>query len=144
MNKDDICARIPHAGRMCLLERVQHWDETAIHCLATSHRDADNPLRSRDGLSAVCGIEYAAQAMAVHAGLRVAGVASKPAAGMLASVRDLRLAVATLDDVGGDLHIHALRLSGDDTGFIYEFNIKADDDALMSGRIVIKLLETLV
>ncbi len=142
MNKDDICARIPHAGRMCLLERVQNWDETAIHCLATSHKDADNPLRSRDGLPAVCGIEYAAQAMAVHAGLR-AGAMAKPAAGMLASVRDLRLAVARLDDVNGDLHIHALRLSGDDAGFIYEFNIKAGDDALMSGRIVVKLLGTL-
>ena len=144
MNKDDICARIPHAGRMCLLERVQDWDETAIHCLATSHRDADNPLRSRDGLPAVCGIEYAAQAMAVHAGLRVTGATAKPAAGMLASVRDLRLAVARLDDVGDDLHIHALRLSGDNAGFIYEFNIKAGDDALISGRIVVKLLETLV
>ncbi len=143
MNKDEICARIPHAGRMCLLERVQDWDETDIHCLATSHRDADNPLRSRDRLSAVCGIEYAAQAMAVHAGLRAASAAVKPALGMLAAVRDLRLAVTRLDDVGGDLHIHALRLSGDDAGFIYEFDIKADDDALMSGRIVVKLLETL-
>ena len=142
MNKDEICARIPHAGRMCLLERVQDWDETAIHCLATSHRDADNPLRSRDRLSAVCGIEYAAQAMAVHAGLRATGAAVKPGLGMLAAVRDLRLAVARLDDVDGDLHIHARRLSGDEAGFIYEFHIKVGDDALMSGRVVVKLLET--
>ena len=143
MNKDEICARIPHAGRMCLLERVQDSNETAIHCLAISHRDADNPLRSRDCLPAVCGIEYAAQAMAVHARLRAAGATAKPAAGMLASVRDLRLAVARLDDVRGDLHIHALRLSGDEAGFIYEFNIKAGDDALMSGRIAVKLVEAL-
>ena len=143
MNKDEICARIPHAGRMCLLERVQDWDETCIHCLATSHRDADNPLRSRDRLPAVCGIEYAAQAMALHVGLRAASAAVKPTLGMLAAVRDLQLAVARLDDVSDDLHIHARRLSGDETGFIYEFDIKADDDALMSGRIVVKLLETL-
>lgn len=142
MNKDEICTRIPHAGRMCLLERVQSWDQAGIHCLAISHRDGDNPLRSRNCLPAVCGVEYAAQAMAVHAGLLDLGAAVKPRMGMLAGVRDLRLAVVRLDDVAGNLHIYATRLSGDGTGFIYEFNIQANNDVLISGRVVVKLLET--
>ena len=38
----------------------------AIRCVARGHRDADNPLRAGGELPALCGIEYAAQAMAAH------------------------------------------------------------------------------
>ncbi|MCK7498102.1 MAG: hypothetical protein MZW92_50905 [Comamonadaceae bacterium] len=69
MNRDQICARLPHGGHMCLLERLESFDAEAIRCRARSHRDADNPLRSNGQLHAVCGVEYAAQAMALHATL---------------------------------------------------------------------------
>ena len=69
MNHDAICARLPHAGRMCLLERLESWDGDSIICIATSHRDTDNPLRSGGHLHAVAGVEYAAQAMALHGNL---------------------------------------------------------------------------
>jgi predicted hotdog family 3-hydroxylacyl-ACP dehydratase len=65
---------------MCLLDRVVHWDSQRIHCRASSHRSADNPLRSRDQLSAACGIEYAAQAMAVHGALQAPAGSKRPAA----------------------------------------------------------------
>lgn len=68
-----IAAHIPHQGDMCLLDRVVKWDEQRIQCQAGSHRLGDNPLRSRDRLSAACGIEYAAQAMAVHGALLASG-----------------------------------------------------------------------
>ena len=61
---------IPHKGSMCLLDGVTQWSEAEIVCHATSHRDPGNPLRSVDrdvnGLGITAGIEYAAQAMAVH------------------------------------------------------------------------------
>jgi predicted hotdog family 3-hydroxylacyl-ACP dehydratase len=69
MNHAAICARLPHAGRMCLLERLESWDGDSITCIATSHRDADNPLRRGGRLHAVAGVEYAAQAMALHGSL---------------------------------------------------------------------------
>jgi predicted hotdog family 3-hydroxylacyl-ACP dehydratase len=66
---DAICARLPHAGRMCLLDRLESWDNESIVCVAVSHRDPGNPLRSHECLPAVGGVEYAAQAMALHGSL---------------------------------------------------------------------------
>ena len=42
---DRIRQLIPHAGTMCLLERVVEWTDAMIACRATSHTGADNPLR---------------------------------------------------------------------------------------------------
>jgi predicted hotdog family 3-hydroxylacyl-ACP dehydratase len=56
-----IRALIPHAGAMCLLDRVESWDATHIRCVTDSHHRADNPLRQSNGLRAICGVEYAAQ-----------------------------------------------------------------------------------
>ena len=64
-----IAAHIPHHGSMCLLHAVSQWDERRIVCEALSHVDPDNPLRAQGRLGAANGVEYAAQAMAVHGGL---------------------------------------------------------------------------
>jgi predicted hotdog family 3-hydroxylacyl-ACP dehydratase len=139
MLHDAICARLPHAGHMCLLERLESWDADAITCIATSHRDADNPLRRDDRLHAVAGVEYAAQAMALHGNL-LSATDTKPAMGYLASVRDLKLELEDLGSVAEDLRITARRLSGDSSGFIYEFEIHAGARAILSGRLAAKLL----
>ncbi len=141
MNRDAICARLPHAGRMCLLDRLAVWDSESITCHATSHRDVDNPLRSGRRLHAVTGVEYAAQAMALHSSLLSAPDAP-PAIGYLASVRDLKLDFEDLGAVTEDLHITARRLSGDAGGFIYEFEIRAGSEVVLSGRLAAKLLST--
>ena len=60
---------IPHKGRMCLLDEVLSWDAAHIRCRSASHTSASNPLRLHGRLGAACGIEYAAQAMAVHGAL---------------------------------------------------------------------------
>ena len=60
---------IAHKGRMCLLDEVLSWDAARIRCRSATHRSADNPLRLHGRLGAACGIEYAAQAMAVHGAL---------------------------------------------------------------------------
>ena len=139
MLHDAICARLPHAGRMCLLDRLSAWDSESIVCHASSHRDADNPLRSSGRLHAVTGVEYAAQAMALHGSL-LAATDTPPAMGYLASVRDLKLDLEDLGAVTEDLHITARRLGGDAGGFIYEFEIRAGNEAVSSGRLAAKLL----
>src|SRR5580693_1521933 len=103
MNRAWIEARIPHQGRMCLLDEVLAWDAHHIRCSTGTHRALDNPLRSHERLGIACGIEYAAQAMALHGALAGgaadanAGAASQ--VGLLASVRDVRLHALRLDDI---------------------------------------------
>lgn len=93
----DIARRIPHQGRICLLECVSARDTQQIRCEAGSHQGNDNPLRAHGRLGASCGIEYAAQAMAVHGALLAeasadAGAASQGIAmGYLVSVRGVAL-----------------------------------------------------
>ena len=63
---DWIAARVPHQGRMCLLDSVLQASENGLLCAADSHRDPGNPLRQQGRLGTACGIEYAGQAMALH------------------------------------------------------------------------------
>ena len=68
-----IAAHIPHHGRMCLLDEVLSVGvRSESPAAAAAHRAADHPLRAHGRLGAACGIEFAAQAMAVHGAL-VAG-----------------------------------------------------------------------
>ena len=69
LSKLELCALLPHGETMCLLHAVESWDSSGIVCVAVSHCDHDNPLRRTDRLNSICGLEYAAQAMAVHVGL---------------------------------------------------------------------------
>jgi len=124
---------------MCLLERLENWNEESITCLAISHRDPGNPLRANGRLHAVCGVEYAAQAMALHGSL-LSVPDTLPVMGYLASVRDLKLSIDDLSLVPEDLHIRTQRLSGDDLGFIYEFEISGGDRTLMTGRVAARLM----
>ena len=134
-----IAQRIPHQGRMCLLDRLLHWTASDIVCSATSHRDADNPLRSASGLLALCAIEYAAQAMALHGALITAACAP-PKPGYLGSVRALRLAVMRLDDIDGALRVQAERLAGDTRLVSYAFEVlDASGHLLADGRASIVL-----
>ncbi|MGF7210195.1 putative hotdog family 3-hydroxylacyl-ACP dehydratase [Skermanella aerolata] len=135
LTKADIARLIPHTGAMCLLDGVSAWDDASIRCTAVSHRDPANPLLDGGRLAAVCGVEYAAQAMAVHGGL--AGGGKRPAAGYLASVRDLTCHVGRLDDVAEDLIIEADRLMGEGSSVIYSFMVRAGGRELLSGRAAV-------
>lgn len=65
---------VPHAGNMCLLERVVACDAASIRCETRSHLDQSNPLRRNGQLASICAIEYAAQAMALHGALTAPGL----------------------------------------------------------------------
>jgi predicted hotdog family 3-hydroxylacyl-ACP dehydratase len=122
---------------MCLLDRVIAWSPERVICLANSHRSADHPLRSRGGLSILCGIEYAGQAMAVHGAL----LAGCPTAwGVLAGLRDVRFWVQRLDLVAGDLFVEAERIAGNEDDALYRFRIRAETEgSLLDGRAVVRL-----
>jgi predicted hotdog family 3-hydroxylacyl-ACP dehydratase len=80
LNRAWIAAHIPHQGRMCLLDEVIDWDRRQIRCRSATHRAPDNPLRSHGRLGSACGIEYAAQAMALHGALANDAAVGRPEA----------------------------------------------------------------
>jgi predicted hotdog family 3-hydroxylacyl-ACP dehydratase len=141
LNRDWIAARIPHQGSMCLLDRVDSWDANRVECVATSHRDPANPLRAHGRLGAAAGIEYAAQAMAVHGalcdGVHAGAASARP--GMLASARGVTVAVERLDDIADDLTVIATRQAADDRAIAYAFEVRAGGRILLAGRATVML-----
>lgn len=133
-----IAAHVPQQGSMCLLDAVVDWSESAIFCRATSHTDPANPLRAGDRLGAASGIEYAAQAMAIHGAL-LAGRAGQPRQGYLASVRSVTLHVLRLDDLAGEIDVRAERLSGDGNHILYQFSLSHAGGCLLEGRAAVVL-----
>ena len=139
IGKAALCQLIPHHGTMCLLDTVERWDETSILCTTASHRDATNPLRRDSRLEAICGLEYAAQAMAAHVGLLQQGKDRRLAVGYLGAVKKLILQATRLDDVTGNLTVQATRLVGEVDCFIYAFRVSAERQELLEGRASIFL-----
>ena len=137
-SKAEIARAIPHTGSMCLLDGVLECDAQRIRCISGTHRAADNPMRSGNVLLALCGIEYAAQAMAVH-GAWDAKYDQKPRAGYLAALRDVTCDRMRLDDLSDDLIIDAEKAMGDEARVIYQFTISAGGTKIMGGRATVVL-----
>lgn len=136
-----IARHIPHQGDMCLLDEVMTWNPVRVQCRSSTHRDATNPLRAHNRLAAVCGIEYAAQAMAVHGALIASRVTSPTqsatVAGYLASVRNVILYADRLDDIEGDLVATAELVTGDEHTVLYDFTVSTGERVLLAGRATI-------
>ncbi len=140
---------------MCLLDEVIDWNAQHIRCRSRTHRLPDHPLRARGRLGIACGIEYAAQAMAVHGALTGAMAAAGPAlvgtgaaagapraraeVGFLASLRDIRLHALRLDDIESDLYCEATCFAGDRVTALYDFGLWFDTQPLLSGRATVVL-----
>jgi predicted hotdog family 3-hydroxylacyl-ACP dehydratase len=135
-----IAKLIPHHGSMCLLASVLHYDAQSIRCLANSHRLLTNPLRENGLLHAVCGVEYAAQAMAVHGALLSGQGDQPPRGGRLASVRSVEFSASRLDDVEAELEICATQLMGDENSMVYEFTVTAATQTLLKGKATVVLV----
>jgi len=138
IDRAEIARLIPHAGTMCLLDRVTFWDERTIQCVAASHRDAGNPLAADGRLGAACGVEYAAQAMAIHGGLSGA-VGQRPKAGYLMSLRGLTVHRPYLDDLKDDLVVAAERLAGEGAQVSYRFTLTCAGQPVLEGRAAVLL-----
>jgi len=122
---------------MCLLDGVESWDEENIQCRASSHRAEDNPLRAHGRLGAACGIEYAAQAMAVHGALLAPPEIAAPKSGFLVSVRGVQVHVARLDDILEDLTVQASRIMSNENNILYQFSVSAAGRLLLEGRAAV-------
>jgi predicted hotdog family 3-hydroxylacyl-ACP dehydratase len=133
---NELAGLIPHAGTMCLLDRIVAHSEHDIECTASTHTAARHVLRRDDQLSALHLVEYAAQAMAAHGALLSGGVQR----GMLAALRDIRLHVERIDDIDSPLIVKATRRIAQSSGSLYDFSIRADGRLLAEGRIAIAFL----
>ncbi len=160
---------VPHAGNMCLLERVVACDAASIRCETRSHLDQSNPLRRNGQLASICAIEYAAQAMALHGALTApkdigaltapgdngaltapghsgpltAAASGNTSAdvrhGYLASVRDLRCRTRCLDQYTGTLSVSATLVFDESARRIYSFLVAAGKTELVTGRAAVIL-----
>lgn len=134
-----IASHIPHQGNMCLLDYVASWDTHSIQCSASSHRAADNPLRAFERLGIACGIEYAAQAMAVHGALLAPADSTRAQVGYLVSVRSTQLYLPRLDDIAADLLVEATCIARSDNDVLYQFSVSALGRMLLEGRAAVVL-----
>jgi predicted hotdog family 3-hydroxylacyl-ACP dehydratase len=133
----DIRELIPHAGAMCLLERVVWWNEGGAILATTSHRRHDNPLQLRGRLSAICLCEYGAQAAAVHGGLVARAAGRRMVPGFLAALREVVVTTEPVDALPGEITVEVERLHAGGTGFQYVFRVTHDGAELARGRAAI-------
>jgi predicted hotdog family 3-hydroxylacyl-ACP dehydratase len=131
----DISGLLPHAGHALMIDRVLRWDEAQIQVATLRHRSPHNPLRRAQRLASVHLVEFGAQAMAIHGGLRnrAAGRAIQPA--LLVSVRDLELQRDYIDDLEGELEITARSLLAGVASWQYAFRVTHAGAHIASGRI---------
>jgi predicted hotdog family 3-hydroxylacyl-ACP dehydratase len=134
LSKLDLCQLIPHEGLMCLIDSVQGWDPEEIRCMTRSHLDTRNPLRRDGRLESVCGLEYAAQVMAIHIGLAAPSDWPGPQVGYIGGIRDCKISREYLDDVSSELEIHAKRLFHQDQSVIYSFSLSGNKGQYLNGR----------
>jgi predicted hotdog family 3-hydroxylacyl-ACP dehydratase len=130
-------AHIPHSGGMCLLDEVLDWDATRARCRSSTHKSPMNPLRAHGRLGAACGIEYAAQTMAVHGALIADETGANAPSGFLASVRGVELNIDRLDALAEDLVACVERIAGDANTALYEFTLSTSERVLLKGRAAI-------
>jgi len=125
---------LPHGNSMCLLSSVEHWDNSSIICLTSTHRNQDNPLRRNGVLGMLSGLEYAAQAMGVHVGLTRNISEHNASVGYLGAVRDLQVHSQTFQQFPEHLSIKANLLLEQLLSFMYTFSMKAGEVILLEGR----------
>lgn len=128
---------IPHAGGMCLLERVLAFDDSGLHAQSDAHRDSAHPLRRDGRLSALHLCEYGAQAMAVHGGLLAAREGRTAPPGLLVSLRGVELSRGFIDDLPGPLDVYAQDVADSGAGWQCSFRIEHAGEVLATGRAAV-------
>jgi predicted hotdog family 3-hydroxylacyl-ACP dehydratase len=127
---------LPHAGAMILIEAIVACDDRSIVCTSSRHRDPGNPLRDDGRLSSLAGVEFAAQAMALHGALR----RSPPRAlahGRLVALRDVEVATDTLDAAAAPLRIECVMDAASTQATSYAFTISAAGALVVRGRATV-------
>jgi predicted hotdog family 3-hydroxylacyl-ACP dehydratase len=130
---------VPHAGSMCLLERVIEWDDVSVTVATATHRAPSNPLREHGRLRALHLCEYGAQAMAVHGGLRAHARGGRARPGLLVSLRDVVLHCDYVDELGGELIVAARCVHESPSAWQYDFEVRHGQIQLARGRAMVSV-----
>ena len=144
LNSQEIEQHLPHAGKMSLLDKVTHADLLTLSASAVSHLSSDNPLRFNNKLSCINGIEYAAQAMAIHGFLlsELKQTEASTQTGYIATVRNIDIFSPFFPKTESVIKIEVKQLMSAANGFTYQFHISDGKKALISGKITIFLINT--
>ena len=134
LSRAQIEACIPHAGSMCLLDRVERWDPACIVCRAASPAQG-HPLATAQGVPVVAAIEYAAQAAALHGALLDGQ--RKVRQGLLARLTGVELVGDRLDAASGMLSIQAELLVRGASGCMYSFMVHDASGCRARGRLLV-------
>lgn len=141
LTAEAICARLPHAGKVCQIERVSDCDMDRIVCLTGAHRRADNPLRRDGRLSIHAGAEMAGQAMALHMALSAEGDGDAPRQGMITRLNGVTWSTERLDTLEGDLRITATCEAVAGQMARYAFTVTDGEVVLIAGKASVWLAE---
>ena len=134
---DELCSLIPHSFDMCLLDRIESWNDDDIVCYSRSHLSATNPLYRGQVLSSIHLLEYAAQAMAVHGGLQNREQGIKMTEGYLAALRDVNINFCDLNNINDELYVKAKKILSQEGNMIYSFTVSSNKTELASGRATV-------
>lgn len=138
MNRAEIAMRIPHAGPMCLLDELVHWDAHRVRCRSMLDRKSPHPLALRGVLVAPHLIEYAAQAAALHSHLLLEGRdCSGRSGGVIAAVKGVKFEGFLLSLEVNELDIHATCEVANASGLIYRFEVLHNQNSLCDGQFTI-------
>lgn len=139
LSKEAICRLIPHSGSMCLLDEIDYWDQNKIQSSSRSHLSEHHPLRVRGCLSIVHGIEYGAQAMAVHGGLVNPDQTAEKRISYLVAVKSVEFSNHEVLDVlaEGRLLVVAERIYAEAGNQLYQFIIENEQTLLLKGQAMV-------
>lgn len=130
---------LPQKGAMCLIDAATEVTAEAIVCLATVWLQG-NPLGEALGVPALHGVEYGAQAAALHRLVRGGDrERSAVSGGLLLQVRELRCFVEYLDQLPQPLRISARCAMASSEIARYVFEIHAADLLALRGELTLKL-----
>ncbi|MBI1358762.1 MAG: 3-hydroxylacyl-ACP dehydratase [Alphaproteobacteria bacterium] len=133
---DGVAALIPHSGAMRLIDQVVSAAGEEVVCTTRTHLSPDNPLRVNGALPASAAIEYAAQAMAVHAALSRGG---PPRRGFLVVASGVAWTADRLDQGDSTMEIRATRLASTGLGAQYAFDLSAGPGVQVTGTLTLSL-----
>ena len=134
---DELSTLIPHSFDMCLLDRIDSWNDDEIVCYSHSHLSTENPLRREQALSSIHVLEYAAQAMAVHGGIQNREHGKKMTEGYLAALRDVNINLCELSEIKDELCIKVKKMLSQQGNMIYSFSVSSREIELASGRATV-------
>ena len=128
---------LPHRGRMILLSRVLAHSGTRTVCAVAI--DHDGPFVQAAGtVPAWIGIEYMAQCVAAHAGLRAHARGEPPRIGFLVGARRVDFRTAGFR-VGQPLTVHASHIWGDRESAAFACGVVdgESDDVLVEATLTV-------